>query len=1046
MGLVLISSVLSQSLRAQPELVAPTDALSPAEERAKLKVPPGFEIQLVASEPFIWKPMNLGFDDRGRLWVTSSREYPFPADDTAEARDRITILSDFAPDGRALTITQFAEGLNIPIGLLPLSDHEAIVHSIPQVLKLTDTDGDGKADEREVILEEFGSRDTHGMTNAFTVGFDGWIYACHGFSNTSTVEADTGDPITMQSGNTYRFRSDGSEVEQWTWGQVNPFGLSLDPMGNLWSSDCHTMPIYQLLRGAYYPSFGKPHDGLGFGPPMMDHNHGSTGIAGIVAYHGDHFPESYRGTIFVGNPVTARVNHDRIEWTGSTPRAIEQPDFVVSEDPWFRPVDIELGPDGALYIADFYNKIIGHYEVPLTHPGRDRARGRIWRIVYVGEDGSAPSPEIPREDWGRATLDELIEDLSNANFMVRMQAMEELIERPTASGVDQALLEELSKTDQPPDSKVHLLWALERRLGLNVEQVSAGANDPAPVVRRHTIAILGERRDWSEHDRSTVLEGLQDSNPFVRRASAEALGIHPAPEQLRPLLIARDVDHRDKTNDSHLTHTIRIALRNHLRLEEAWLALPDPSELPSSFAEELLVAYLADVAMGVRTLEASHFLMEAIRSRAELTNTPRTLIATLGSDGIRFEIGGNFQVRLNDRDPIEPLVEHSTHYGDGSTETSFRNYGEKLLELEDRSPNVEVMQILRGLKRGLDARGALPSNETLQWASKVAQDQFEAAQISEAIELTRLYRLDSSIKLLQELVEEPTHQEAIKSAAIVALGDLEPSLTLSLLADFLNDPEQSNGVRTESATSLGRQNTPEALQALQEAITIAPAALQSGIALALSGSRNGAESLLELIAQGKVSPRILLEGQLRTRLQSVGLDDLEGRIEKLTNGLPSIDETRAALIEARLARFAQDEPDLDVGKLVFQKNCASCHQLSGEGARVGPQLDGVGNRGPARLMEDILDPNRNVDQAFRATTLALLDGRVLTGLLLEAEGELISLIDNEGKEVRIPIDEVDERQVTKISGMPADFESRIDPESFNSLIAYLLQQRLQEQQ
>ncbi len=143
----------------------------------------------------------------------------------------------------------------------------------------------------------------------------------------------------------------------------------------------------RLLRGAYYPSFGKPDDGLGYGPEMAFHDHGSTGIAGIIYYAADQFPKEYLDRVMVGNVVTSRINQDTIEWHGSTPKAIEQPDFLVSDDPWFRPVDLEIGPDGALYVADFYNRIIGHYEVPLTHPGRDRERGRIWRIYYRGEGG-----------------------------------------------------------------------------------------------------------------------------------------------------------------------------------------------------------------------------------------------------------------------------------------------------------------------------------------------------------------------------------------------------------------------------------------------------------------------------------------------------------------------------------------------------------------------------------------------------------------------------------------------------------------------------------
>ena len=158
------------------------------------------------------------------------------------------------------------------------------------------------------------------MTNAFTWGFDGWIYACHGFSNDSRCRGPTSKPITMHSGNTYRMRPDGSHVEYFTHGQVNPFGLAFDPLGNLYSSDCHSRPLYQLLRGAYYPSFGKPHDGLGFGPEMMTHDHGSTAIAGIAYYAADQFPAAYRDTIFIGNVVTNRINHDRLEWHGSTPK------------------------------------------------------------------------------------------------------------------------------------------------------------------------------------------------------------------------------------------------------------------------------------------------------------------------------------------------------------------------------------------------------------------------------------------------------------------------------------------------------------------------------------------------------------------------------------------------------------------------------------------------------------------------------------------------------------------------------------------------------
>src|SRR5437899_9330753 len=162
---------------------------------------------------------------------------------------------------------------------------------------------------------------------------------------------------------------------------------------------------------------------------MMDHLHGSTAICGLVKYSGENFPAEYRGDFYSGNVMTSRINRNKPEYHGSTIKAIEQPDFLTTGDPWFRPVDIQIGPDGAMYIADFYNRIIGHYEVPLPHPGRDRTSGRIWRIVYKGEDGKAPRPKAPRADWTKASVQELIEDLRRPNLTVRMTATHQLVER-----------------------------------------------------------------------------------------------------------------------------------------------------------------------------------------------------------------------------------------------------------------------------------------------------------------------------------------------------------------------------------------------------------------------------------------------------------------------------------------------------------------------------------------------------------------------------------------------------------------------------------------
>ena len=262
----------------------------------------------------------MAFDAKGRLWVTTSYHYPFAAPQ-GKGTDKLFVLSDIDPaTGKAGKVQVFADDLNIPIGVLPLPDCKSvIVSSTGEIRKYTDTNDDGKADKMEVLFSGFGFVDTHGMTNSFTLMPDGWVYACHGFRNDSKVKGKDGHEVVMNSGHTFRFRPDGSRIEVYTRGQVNPFGIAVDPWFNLYTADCHSKPITQLIPGAYYQSFGKPHDGLGFAPHVTRHDHGSTGLCGLAWYDADQFPKEYLGCMFVGNVVTSRINFDKIEWHGATP-------------------------------------------------------------------------------------------------------------------------------------------------------------------------------------------------------------------------------------------------------------------------------------------------------------------------------------------------------------------------------------------------------------------------------------------------------------------------------------------------------------------------------------------------------------------------------------------------------------------------------------------------------------------------------------------------------------------------------------------------------
>jgi putative heme-binding domain-containing protein len=231
---------------------------------------------------------------------------------------------------------------------------------------------------------------------------------------------------------------------------------------------------------------------------------------------------------------------------------------------------------------------------------------------------------------------------------------------------------------------------------------------------------------------------------------------------------------------------------------------------------------------------------------------------------------------------------------------------------------------------------------------------------------------------------------------------------------------------------------------LTTALATAPRRLAGSIALALAGARTGGEALLSAIAAGKASPQLLQDKAVRGRLAQSKVPDLDARLAKLTAGLPSPDQRIAELLHARAKGYATATADAKLGALVFTKHCAGCHAVANVGGKVGPQLDGIGNRGIERLLEDVLDPNRNVDATFRASTLNLTNGKVLTGLVLREEGQIVILADAHGQEVRVPKAEIEEQTLSALSPMPANWSEQITAGEFYHLLAYLLELRAGE--
>jgi putative membrane-bound dehydrogenase-like protein len=978
-----------------PDLIARTPPLSAEEERLKLHVPPGFEVELVAAEPLIRKPMNIAFDDRGRIWATESVEYPFPVKEGAVGRDSVKVLEDTDGDGRADRVTSFAEGLSIPIGVIPLPDG-AIVFSIPRIYRFRDKDGDGRGEVKEELYGPFGQVDTHGLTSAFRLGLDGWLYACHGYSNTTELKGADGRPVRMNSGNIYRMRIDGSGVEQFTHGQVNPFGLCFDPLGNLYSADCHSQPAYQLLRGGYYPSFGKPHDGLGYAPAIMNHDHGSTAIAGIVYYAADNFPEEYRDTIFMGNVVTNRINHDRLERHGSSVKAILQPDFLVSDDPWFRPVDLVLGPDGAIYVADFYNRIIGHYEVPLTHPGRDHERGRIWRIVYRGKTGGE-RPRSPIADFARASIPELVEGLGHPNLTVRTRATHALVERRGPEVV--AAARNGAGSPKSGWTRVHALWVLERLAALDEPSLRRAAADVEAAVRVHLQRILAERRPGGELERGLMLAALNDPDPTVERAAADGLGRHPDPRNLKPLL---DLRRKVAAGDLQLLHTVRMAIRDQLLLPGSWSGPAAPAEVDSDL--------VADVAPGIHNETAASYLLRYLERRPSRSGSLADQVQYLA----RY-------LPKESRDDLYQLV-RSERAGD---------------------PGRRVA-LLYALQKGTEERGGELGGEMLTLAGEVARELLsskEEGKVKSGIDLARGLKLAPLREELLALARKRERSEESRRLSMEALVAIDPRAQTPLLQAVLADASEPFSLREDAARLLGDVQGPEAIEALAKELASAPERLAARIAAGLVRSRDGAERLLAEVAKGKGSARLLKAREVEARLSRSGLPDLKERLEKLTAGLPEVDERLEKLIGSRRAGFAKASVDPARGAAVFEKSCAPCHRLGALGKKIGPELGGIGVRGLDRLLEDVLDPSRNVDQAFSTTVVVQKNGLLRTGLLLSDDSEVLVLADPEGKELRIPKREIRSRDVSPLSPMPSNVAETVPEADFYHLLGFLLAQK-----
>ncbi|HEV3168118.1 MAG TPA: PVC-type heme-binding CxxCH protein [Isosphaeraceae bacterium] len=521
-----------------PDVLA-NEGLTPVDAAKAMTVPPGFKVTLFAGEPDVVQPIAFAIDDRGRLWVAEAYSYPHrvAAD---HAKDRILIFEDADGDGHFDKRTVFADKLNLVSGL-EVGFGGVWVGAAPEFLFIPDKNGDDKPDgPPQLMLDGWGQHDTHETLNSFTWGPDGWLYGCHGvFTHSNVGKPGTPDAERLPlNGGIWRYHPTRHLFEVFAHGTSNPWGVDFDKHGQAFLTSCVIPHLYHVIQAARYERQAGQH----FNPytyddikTIADHRHwigatphagngrsdaagGGHAHAGALIYNSEAWPQEYRGSIFMNNIHGARLNRDSLTPRGSGFVGSHAPDFLLANDSWSQIVSLREGPDGSVYMIDWYDKNQCHRTEAEMH---DRTNGRIFKITYG-------SPEQERVDLKKLDNGELIELLSSTSQWRASHARRILQERyalgpKPGPNTEKNIALGAFRGDNELVRLRHL-WALHVTAGLGDVGLARALEDQSPYVRAWAIQFATE---VDAPSLTTVMKladmALNDPSPVVRLYLASAL-------------------------------------------------------------------------------------------------------------------------------------------------------------------------------------------------------------------------------------------------------------------------------------------------------------------------------------------------------------------------------------------------------------------------------------------------------------------------------------------------------------------------------------------